>query len=377
MREVYLDHHSATRPLPDVVEAQLPFWGRYWGSTTSMHQKGQELFAPMQESVDRLLHALGASPTDHVYFFSSYAEAMSHLFFSYYLDTMRSSGKNQVLTTRTEEAAILMSIKRMEDLGCLGKILPVNAEGQLNAAALQEQISPRSSLLSLSWANGLTGVIQPIESVAALCKQEGILVHVDASYAIGKIPFCLKDLPIDFLTFDGSVLHAPKGTAALIVKADVHLSPPLSAMTGICVGGLVALSKAVCATIEQMDFMSLEIGRLRDHFETTIIRECPEVYSAFKDSPRLPNCSTLVFPHIASDALLYLLHRHHVYASLGGGHAQRLSHLLAASGIDPFLSQCALSFTLSFETSQEEIEYAALIIIQCVKQLNRCTEGVR
>lgn len=376
MREVYLDHHSATRPLPDVVEAMLPFWGRYWGSTTSMHQKGQELFAPMQESIDQLLAALGASPRDRIYFFSSYAEAMSHLFFSYYVDNMRSSGKNHVLTTSNEEAAILMSIKRLEELGCLGRILPVNSEGLLTVEALKQEIKPRSSLLSLAWANGLTGVIQPIESLASQCKSEGMHVHVDASYAIGKVPFCLRDLPIDFLTFDGGVLHAPKGTAALIVKADADLPPPLSTMTGLCVGGLVALSKAVCESMERMDVMGLEVARLRDQLEKGVEKECPGVHSVFKGSPRLPNCATLIFPRIASDALLYLLHRHQVYASLGGGHAQRLSHLLIASGIDPFLSQCALSFTLSFETTQEEIERAISVVVSCVRQQNRLTEGL-
>lgn len=376
MREVYLDHHSATRPLPHVVEAMLPFWGRYWGSTTSLHQKGQELFAPIQESSERLLTALGASPRDRVYFFSSYTEAMSHLFLSYYIDNMRSSGKNHVVTTSNEDAVILMSIKRLEEIGGVGKILPVNRAGLLTAESLREQLVPRSSLLSLSWANGLTGVIQPVEALATLCKQEGMHVHVDASYAIGKVPLCLKDLPIDFLTFDGSVLHAPKGTAALIVKADVDLSPPLSAMTGVCVEGLVALSTAVYESIQRIDVVGLETARLRDRFEKEIQKECPGVLSVFRDSPRLPNCTTLVFPRIASDALLYLLHRNQVYASLGGGQSQRLSHLIVASGIDPFLSQCALSFALSFETTQEEIERAISVVVRCVKQQSRLTEGL-
>jgi cysteine desulfurase len=371
MGEVYLDHHSATRPLPEVVEAMLPFFGRYWGSTTSLHQKGQELFAPMKERLELLLRSLGASSADRVYFFSSYAEAMGHLFFSYYLEEMRPSGKNTVLTTNTEEAALLMSLKRLEELGGHGHILPVDAQGQLTRERLSEAIKPRSSLLSLSGANGLTGVIQPIEELSSLCKEKGIHVHVDVSYLIGKIPFSFKDLDIDFLTFDGSVLHAPKGTAALVVKEKAVLPSPLSSMTGICVGGLVALAKALEVGVERTELMGLEVARLRDKLERGVLQGCPGAQVILKKTRRLPNCTVLTFSKIHSDALLFLLHRHQVYASLGGGHAQRLSHLLMASGIDPILAQCALSFSLSFQTTEEEIDQAIAVIIKCVHQLNQ------
>ncbi len=377
MSEVYLDHHSATRPLPEVVEAMLPFFGRYWGSTTSLHQKGQELFVPMKEGVERLLRSLGASSADRVYFFSSYAEAMGHLFFSYYLEEMLPSGKNTVLTTNTEEAALLMSIKRLEELGSHGRILPVDAQGQLTKTRLAEAINPRSSLLSLSGANGLTGVIQPLEELSSLCKERGLHVHVDASYLIGKLPFSFKDLDIDFLTFDGSILHAPKGTAALVVKEKTPLPPPLSSMTGICVGGLVALAQALEAGVERTELMGLEIARLRDKLEKGVLQGCPGAEVVFKKMRRLPNCTVLTFSKIHSDALLFLLHRHQVYASLGGGHAQRLSHLLVASEIDSVRAQCALSFSLSFQTTEEEIDRAIAVIIKCVHQLSQQSRALR
>ena len=229
---VYLDHHSATRPFPSSIEALLPFFKEHWGSTTAPHQMGQELFPALNKRTEAILEALGAKPEDRFYFFSSNVDAVSHLFLSHYFDSIRHTGKNHILTTNIEEAPVLMSLKRLEEVSCTGKILPVNSQGQLTKEVLEEALRPRTSIVSLSWANGLTGVIHPIADLAAACRAKDVRIHVDASYVIGKLYFRLEDLPIDFLTFDGSFLHSPKGTAGLIVKEKTLFSPPLSSMAG-------------------------------------------------------------------------------------------------------------------------------------------------
>lgn len=371
MGEIYLDNHSATRPLPASIDALLGFLHRQWGSTTSPHQKGQELFDPLQTHVETLLISLGAHASDRFYFFASHADAIEHLFFSYYLEQIRHSGKNHILTTGIEEAAILMSLKRLEELGCHGKMLPVDKKGQLTSSVLKEAINPRSSLLSLAWASGLTGVVQPIEELAKVCKEKQIALHVDASYVIGKWPISFHESGIDFMTFDGSFLHAPKGTAGLLIRDKTPLSAPLSSTTGMSVGGIAALATALETVQQKMDEMQLETTRLRDLFEQRILSGFPQAQILFKQSSRLPNCTTIAFPGVVSDALLFLLNRKKLYASLGGGHCQKLSHLLIASHVDPVLAQCALSFSLSFETTQEEVKQAADLIIAAAHQLSR------
>ena len=371
MKEIYLDNHSATRPLPASIEAWLPFLQRYFGSTTSSHQKGAELFAPLHEHTELLLASLGAHPSDRFYFFASHADAIEHLFFSYYLEQIRHSGKNHILTTNNEEAVILMSLKKLEELGCHGKTLPVNEEGKLTPALLKEAIKPRSSLLSLAWASGLTGVVQPIEELAQICKEKQIALHVDASYVIGKWPCFFHESGIDFLTFDGSFLHAPKGTAGLIIRDKTPLSAPLSAMTGISVGGIASLAKSIEIVQQKMDGMQLETARLRDLLEKGIVKGFPQAQILFKQQLRLPNCTAIAFPGVVSDALLFLLNRKKIYASLGGGHCQKLSHLLIASHVDPCLAQCALSFSLSFETTKEEIEQVIEAVVSSARHLSR------
>ena len=367
--KVYLDHHTVTRPSSASIEAMLPFLKEHWGSTTAPHQMGQELFPSLNKGIEGILDACGAKPEDRFYFFSSNADAVSHLFLSHYFDSIRHTGKNHILTTNIEEAPVLMSLKRLEEVGCAGKILSVNGQGQLTKEVLEEALRPRTSLVSLSWANGLTGVIHPIADLAAACRANDVRLHVDASYVIGKHYFRFEDLPIDFLTFDGSLLHAPKGTGGMLIKEKTLFSPPLSSVTGMPVGGIASLAHALQEGANLFDHVCLETARLRDKLEAGILKGLPDAQVVFQKAERLPNCSAIVFPGVVSDALLFLLHRKGVYASLGGGQCQKLSHILIASGIDETLSQCALSFSLSFETTEEEIDYAIKTIVECAQKL--------
>ena len=362
---VYLDNHTVTRPFPSAVEELLVFFREHWGSTASPHQMGQELFPALNKNTEIILASLGAQPGDRFYFFSSSAEAISHLYLSHYFDSIRHTGKNHILTTNIEEASVLMSLKRLEELGCTGKILPVNAQGQLTKDVLDEALRPRVSLLSLSWANGLTGVVHPIADLAEVCRARDMRIHVDASYVIGKFYFRFVDLPIDFLTFDGSLLHAPKGTAGLLVKEKALFSPPFSSMMGVPVGGIAALAEALERGASMFDLVCLETSRLRDKLEKGILRGFPEAKVVLSLADRLPNSTAIIFPGVVSDALLFLLHRKGVYASLGGGHCQKLSHILNACSIDDVLAQCGLSFSLSYETKEEEIDYAIETIVEC------------
>jgi cysteine desulfurase len=373
---VYLDHHTATRPLSSSIEAMLLFFNDHWGSTTAPHQMGQELLPALNRGTEAILKTLGAKKEDRFHFFSSSAEAISHLYLSHYFDSIRHTGKNHTVTTNIEEAPVLMSLKRLEELDCGGKIVPVNAQGQLIGRALEEALRPRTSLVSISWANGLTGVIHPIADLAKVCLAKDVRIHVDASYVIGKYYFRFEDLNVDFLTFEGSLLHAPKGTAGLLIKEKTPFSNPISSMIGLPVGGIAALAQAIEEGDQMFDTLCLETVRLRDKLENGIQEGFPEAQVLFQKAERLPNCSAIAFPGVVSDALLFLLHRQGVYATSGGGHCQKLSHILVACGFDKTLAQCALSFSLSFETTEEEIDYAIKTIVSCAQKLKSLTHNL-
>jgi cysteine desulfurase len=296
-------------------------------------------------------------------------EAMEHLLLSYYLEEIRHTGKNHVLTTVVEDAATLLPLQRLEALGCSLKKLPVDARGHLSGETLRAAIKPRHSLLSLSWGSGLTGVMQPMEEIAAVCQEYKIALHVDISHGVGRWPLCFS---ADFLTLDGALIHAPQESGVLIVKEKVSLSAPLAAKPGV----MAALSTALPLFKKRMEGAELEVARLRDRLERGIVSALEGVRVLFAEGARLPHCTTMVFPGVCSEALLFLLHQQGVYASQGGGGSQKLSHVLRACHIDPYEAECALSFSLSLETTPEEIEEAVVYVVAAVHQLRRLTRGL-
>ena len=136
------------------------------------------------------------------------------------------------------------------------------------------------------------------------------------------------------------------------------------------------MAHALTEASRHFDHLNLETSRLKRQLELGVVAGFPDAIVLFKDVEQLPNCTVITFPGVDSDALLYLLNRRGVYASMGGGQAQKLFHVLTACHIDETLARCALSFSLSYETTEEEIAYAVQMIIECAIKLKKCSAGV-
>lgn len=370
---VYLDHHSATRPISSAIEKMLPFYREQWGVMTAPHFKGQELVCIYKKIQDQILECLGDKESSVFHFCASGAEAINSAFFSHYFEKVRQSGQNHILSTQLESAPILLSLQRLEEWGCATKLLSVNAQGQITKEMLLKALRPRTGLLSISWAQGLTGVMHPIADLAEVCQEKNIALHVDASHILGKLYFRLEDLPIDFLTFDGKLLHAPQGSGGIISKKNIPYTPLVVGDNAVPMALAAALAQALMENARTCDHICLEIARLRDKLEQGIKCVVSDAIVFFEQVERLPNCTAMGFPGISGEALLYLLHRQGIYATIGGGSCQRLSHVLIASGIDSVLAESAVSFSLSFETTEAQIDYAIATIGACVDTLKKCS----
>lgn len=383
-RGIYLDNNMATRPSIQTITKMMPFYTDHWGNPSSPHQMGQELFPALTEAYKSIYKMLGARESDGFVFTSSGAEAINQVFLSSYFDITRATGKNQYITANIEEAPILMSISRLELLGCTGKMVDANRKGVITAEAIEKVITPRTALVSLSWANGLTGVIQPVAEIAKLCQDKGIPLHLDATHVLGKLFFELNEINPAFITFNGDQIYGPKGTGGLYVKEGVKCSPLL--VGGIEQGGhragsynvpgLIGLGNAALETIECRDLICTEVARLRNHLEEGILEGYPEAQVMFKEEERLPHCTAIAFPGIANEALLYALNRKGVYASIGGGSFQQIALVLTGSGVDGIMAQGAISFSLSRETNEDEIDRAIAIIVETAKKLRKLSKDL-
>lgn len=360
-KEIYLDHQTVSRPSQAVIEQMNRYFHHKWGTLFAPHQKGLELYEDVDLALTKLYRLLDVSDRSHFVLTSGGSEATFQLLINFYLNDIRESGRNHLLTTSIEEAPILLSMSRLEQLGCVTRLLPVDEQGILKLSVLEEALKPKTALLSISWAGALTGVIQPIPEIVRICHAKGVKVHVNASSMIGKLPISFEELGVDFLTFDGDKIGTPQGIGGLIQRTKPHQS-------SYHVAALSALSLAIEEQYQKLEQFSMETARLRDAFEAELKTALPDTVILFQDADRLPHVSAVAFPGVMAEALLYLLHRRQVYASLGGGQFQKLSSQL--KNVSEELAQSAISFAISHETTEDDLAEACDIIVSSVRKLS-------
>lgn len=374
---IYLDHHSATRPCSSAIDRMMPYLQEHWGALSAPHKMGQDLAASLDARYQMLYGFAGADPKESFVFTSCGAEAVNQVLWSVFLESARKEGKTQFIASAIEDAPTLQMMKRLEELGCSVRIAPVDSSGKIDCGKLKELISKRTALISVTMAQGLTGVIQPYEEMIQIAKEHRVLIHLDASYAAGKIPLAFTEWGADYLTFSGDRIHALKSSGGLFAKAGSPLAPLIvgggeqGGMRGgsFDIPSFMALSAAAQQAELYLDAMSLEVARLRDLFEELA---APTAKALFQESLRLPNVSALVFPKAHQEALIYLMNRKGLCASIGGSYAPHLSRLLEHLPD----GERAVSFSLSRMTTEEEIVKAAAILKECAESLQAVSGGL-
>jgi cysteine desulfurase len=363
---IYLDNHSATKPCQPALDRMKVYLEEEWGASYAPHRMGYEQIASLDGRMQLLYDLVGARPEDRFAFTASGAEAIQQVLWSVYLEVARKEGKCHFATSCLEDAPTIHGLKRLEELGCFVKSAPVDREGCIDVEKLSELINPRTALVSISLAQGLTGVVQPLDAILKLCEDKKVFLHVDATYAIGKIPLSFSS---DYLTFAGDRMHGLKSSGALFAKAGRPLSPLVPGAFGIDIPSLVSLSAAAQQSLLTLDSMGLETARLRDRLEKGIIEHVPGAKVLFATTLRLPNVTVISFPKVHQEALLYALNRKKVFASIGGAYHQNLSRLLMASGHEEIVALGAVSFALSRMTTESEIDQAIIRIAEAVAPL--------
>jgi cysteine desulfurase len=214
------------------------------------------------------------------------------LWVCHYTDTIRETGRTQVAATPLTPASDLDLFRQ---LGCHVTELPLSSSGQITAEVLREQVRPRLSLLSIPWADPITGVLQPIEEIAAVCREHQIRLHVDLSAAVGQIPLSIGEMAADFITIGSlGIVYEGVPFSDPIVPSDVRLK---------------ALAAEFGRLLEQGESPAMEVARLRSLFETSTTAPL-----LFQDVERLSHTSVVHCPEIHPDALLFFLHHRGVQA---------------------------------------------------------------
>jgi cysteine desulfurase len=376
---IYLNNAVAAIPLKGLVDHVRPYIDGAWASPGDPYLEAEALHRPTREAFRSIYECAEASVEDHFVLTSCGEEAVAQAILATYLDCSRESGRTHFVTSQADEAATIMAFERLHPLGASSTMAELNSEGEVTAAAIANAITPRTALISLSWANALTGVINPVEEIAELCRDRGILLHLDATQVVGKTWLDTQSIQPDLLSFNGEQLHAGRGVGGLFVKKGCNVGAliPGGGEAGALRGGrlnvpaLMALSLAAEEAVKHRDHMCTEIARLRGSFEERVLERIEGAEIAFQGSERLPHVSCLLLPGVTSEAVLFGLDQEGVIATRGGGGLQEISWVLKAAGIAPERAHGGVSFALSRYTTQEEIDYAIEVLVKVVSRLRK------
>lgn len=363
MTTVYLDNNATTQVAPEVLEAMLPYFSKFYGNPSSMHSFGGQVARKIREAREQVAALIGAQP-DEIIFTSCGTESDNAAIRS---ALYSSPEKRHILTSRVEHPAIRALCAHLAGQGYRITELAVDKDGCLDMDQYEKNLTPDTVIVSLMWANNETGVIFPVEEASRMARERGIPFHTDAVQAAGKIPIDMKQNAVDMMSISGHKLHAPKGIGILYVRKGTKFSP-------FMIGGhqererrggtentpsIIGLGKACELAAQRLDRENTYVRQLRDRLETALLKAIPQSRVNGSTLHRLPNTTNISFEFVEGEGILLMLDQHGICASSGSACTSgslQPSHVLRAMGVPFTMAHGSIRFSLSIYNTQDEID---------------------
>lgn len=372
---LYLDHNATTPIDPAVRDAMLPWLGGEFGNPSSVYGLGRRAAGAMATARDQVAALVGAQPSE-IIFNSCGTEATNTAILS---ALAIDPDRRHIVTSAVEHSATIKLCEHLATRGYEITWLPVDKDGILDLERVEASITSETAVVSLLWANNETGVLFPVEEIAAITARKKIPLHLDAVQAAGKVPINLEELGAQYVSLSAHKLYAPKGVGALYVNRRARFTPLLrgSQEEGKRggtqnVASIVAFGKAAELAREHLFAAAERVATLRDRFEQTLLTEVEGVRRNGTDEPRLPNTSNLTFSGIEAETALLLFDKEGLCCSAGSACSSgsiNPSHVLTAMGITRDEARASLRFSLGRTTTENEIDRALEIIPRVIAKL--------
>ncbi|PNY28257.1 Cysteine desulfurase, mitochondrial [Tolypocladium capitatum] len=366
-RPIYLDMQSTTPVDPRVLDAMMPYYvGVYGNPHSRTHAYGWESEKAVEEAREHVAKLIGADPKEII--FTSGATESNNMsikgvarFFG------RSGKKKHVITTQTEHKCVLDSCRHLQDEGFEVTYLPVQHNGLINMADLEAAIRPETALVSIMTVNNEIGVIQPIQQIGKLCRENKVFFHTDAAQAVGKVPLDVNAMNIDLMSISSHKIYGPKGIGACYVRRRprVRLDPLITGggqerglRSGTLAPPLVAgFGEACRIAAEEMEYDSRRIKYLSDRLLKGLL--AMEHTSQNGDANSFyPGCVNVSFAYVEGESLLMALKD----IALSSGSActsasLEPSYVLRALGNSDESAHSSIRFGIGRFTTEMEIDY--------------------
>ena len=376
---IYLDNAATTAMHESVLARMLPYFGVDFGNPGSVHAAGRTALHAVVDARATVAECLGCTPRQIV--FTSGGTEANNQALATEAEFGRRAHRMRMVASSIEHPAVLRALDYWQAQGFVITLVNPDETGVVSARAIEAVLDDDVCLVSVMSANNETGVLQPVSEIAQAAHAAGALFHTDAVQAAGHVRLNAEASGIDMLSISAHKFHGPKGVGALVCRTREGAEPIIfgggqerGRRSGTeNVPGIVGLATALEEACETMEEDANRIRRLRDCLETRL-EQIEGAYVVGKAAPRVPGISNVCFGGFDHQALIPLLDARGVCASAGSAcsaGAVKTSHVLRAMGISESLAKGSVRFSLSADTTQEDVDAAAAAMHEIAATLKR------
>jgi len=374
---IYLDYSATTPIAPEVAQVMIPWITEKFGNPASnTHVYGWDAEQAVEDARTQVASLVNADPREIVW--TSGATESNNLAIKGAASFYQDKGKH-IITLKTEHKAVLDTCRELERLGFEVTYLPVKDNGLLDIEIFKQAIRPDTIVVSVMMVNNEIGVIQDINSIGQICREKGIIFHVDAAQATGKVEIDLKVLPVDLMSFSAHKTYGPKGIGALYVcrKPRIRLHSQIHGgghERGMRSGTLaphqiVGMGEAFRLAKQNMQ-KDIEHARTLQQRLWNGLKDIPAVYLNGDDVQRVPHNLNVSFNYIEGESLMMAMKT--VAVSSGSACTSASlepSYVLRALGRNDELSHSSIRFSIGRFTTEQEIDYTIDLVKKAIVKL--------
>ncbi|MBE0429781.1 MAG: IscS subfamily cysteine desulfurase [Thermoleophilia bacterium] len=382
-KAIFMDNAATTRTDPEVLSAMIPYYQESFGSPATLYALGSEAKQAIELARQRTADLIGADQKE--IFFTSGATESNNWAIRGVAEAREDKGRH-IISNQAEHHSILMPLKHLQKRGWEVTLLPVDADGLVDPAAVKAAIRDDTVLISIVHANHEIGTIQPVEEIAGIAREKQVTFHVNGAQTAGHVPVDVARLGCDLFSLSAHKFYGPKGAGALWVRRGVRITPLL--MGGAQekkrragthnVPGIVGLGKAAELARGNLENESRRLTDIRDYIIGRIESSMEDIRLNGHRSRRLPNNVNFSIEGIEGESIMLSLSyptakgARPVYISTGSACVSGTlepSHILLALGLPAELAHGSVRISLSKESTREDAEYAVKALAEVCERL--------
>ena len=373
-----MDNAATTRLSGRALAAMLPLLEGEQGNPSSLHSYARAARKSLEQARVQVARCVNADENEIV--FTSGGSEGNNFLLRGGVAANRERGSH-VITSAVEHPSVLNTLYAMERQGTIQlTVLPVDGYGRVSVLDVFEAIRSDTALVSVMLANNEVGTLQPISSIGNLCRERGVLLHVDAVQGTGHMPINVQALRVDLLTISAHKFHGPRGVGAAYIRKGVSVSPLITGgeqekhrRAGTeNVAGIVAMAEALQERVEEIEEEQERLKALSDRLIDGVLSAVPDCQLTGHRMERLSGVVSFLFEGVSPDELLALLDMQGVAASAGSActaGSNEPSHVLQAMGLIDGRRCAPLRLSMGRYTTETEIDRVLTILPQTVARL--------